>query len=112
MANTYTHRIVSLKKEDGLYLNIVKSFIIEVTASDGTNQISKEYTINLGEPKMYLEPETAPDNEFIEYADLEESDLISWYENNVIEKEYIVKDIDIKLRESTQDFVESNFPWS
>lgn len=106
MTNTYTHRIVSLKKEDGLYLNIIKSFVIEVTASDGTNQISKEYNINLEEPAP------TPDSEFIEYADLEESDLISWYENNFIEKEYITEDIDMKLRESTQDFVESNFPWS
>ena len=42
MANTYTHRIVSLKKENGIYLNIIKSFVIEVTASNGSNQISSE----------------------------------------------------------------------
>ena len=39
MANTYTNRIVSLKKENGVYLNMIKSFVIEVTASDGSNQI-------------------------------------------------------------------------
>jgi hypothetical protein len=102
MANTYTHRIISLKKENGLYLNMIKSFVVEVTASDGSNQISEEYKINL------------PDSEidFTEYQYLQESDLISWYEADFIEKEYVTKDIDKKLQEHIQDTVESNFPWS
>lgn len=102
MANTYTHRIVSLKKENGIYLNMIKSFVIEVTASDGTNQISSEYKINLQNPD--------PDS-FTDYQDLQEADLISWYENDFIQKEEVTRNIDKKLQESTQDTVESNFPW-
>ena len=102
MANTYTHRIVSLKKENGIYLNMIKSFVIEVTASDGSNQISEEYKINLPDPEI----------DFTEYQNLQESDLISWYENEFIQKDFVILDIDKKLQESIQDNVESNFPWS
>ncbi len=101
MANTYTHRIVSLKKENGVYLNMIKSFIIEVTASNGSNQISEEYKIDLPDPEM----------DFTEYQNLQESDLITWYENDSIQKDFVTRDIDKKLQESTQDNVESNFPW-
>lgn len=103
MASTYTHRIVSLKKENGIYLNMIKSFVIEVTASDGTNQISSEYKINLQNPDSSL---------FTDYQDLQEVNLISWYENDYIQKEQATADIDNKLQESIQDNVESNFPWS
>jgi len=102
MGNTYTHRIVSLKKENGIYLNMIKSFVIEVIVSDGSNQISEEYKINLPDPEM----------DFTEYQDLQESDLISWYENDIIQKEFVTIDIDKKLQEHIQDTVESNFPWS
>ena len=102
MANTYTNKIISLKKENGVYLNMIKSFVIEVTASDGSNQISEEYKINLPDPEM----------NFTEYQDLQESDLISWYENDIIQKEFVTIDIDKKLEEHIQDTVESNFPWS
>ena len=102
MANTYTHRIISLKKENGVYLNMIKSFVIEVTASDGSNQISKEYKIDLPDPE----------ENFTEYQDLQESDLIAWYESDVIQKDNVTRDIDKKLQEHIQDTVESNFPWS
>ena len=102
MANTYTHRIISLKKENGVYLNMIKSFVIEVTASDGSNQISEEYKINLPDPE----------ENFTAYENLQESDLISWYESDVIQKELVNIDIDKKLQEHIQDTVESNFPWS
>ena len=102
MANTYTHRVISLKKENGVHLNIVKSFVIEVTASNGSNQISEEYKINLPDPEM----------DFTEYQNLQESDLISWYENEFIQKDFVILDIDKKLQEHIQDTVESNFPWS
>jgi hypothetical protein len=101
MANTYTNKIISLKKENGVYLNMIKSFVIEVTVSDGSNQISEEYKINLPDPEM----------DFTEYQDLQESDLISWYENDIIQKEFVTIDIDKKLQEHIQDTVESNFPW-
>ena len=103
MANTYTHRIISLKKENGIYPNMIKSFVIEATASDGTNQISSEYKINLEDPD--------PDS-FTDYQNLQEANLISWYENDVIQKEKVTRDIDKRLQESIQDTVESSFPWS
>ena len=102
MANTYTNRIVSLKKENGVYLNMIKSFVIEVTASDGSNQISEEYKIDLPDPE----------ENFTQYQDLQESDLIAWYESDVIQKDDVTRDIDKKLQEHIQDTVESNFPWS
>ena len=102
MANTYTPIIVYLKKENGVYLNMIKSFVIEVTASDGSNQISEEYKINLPDPE----------ENFTAYENLQESDLISWYENEFIQKDFVILDIDKKLQEHIQDTVESNFPWS
>jgi len=102
MANTYTHRIVSLKKENGIYLNMIKSFIIEVTVSNGSNQISEEYKIDLPDPEI----------DFTEYQNLQESDLINWYENDFIQKDFVTRDIDKKLQEGMRDTVESNFPWS
>lgn len=102
MANTYTHRVISLKKENGFHLNIIKSFVIEVTAFNGENQVSEEYTIYLEEPN---------DN-FVGYEAVQEENLIAWYENDIIQKEIVTKDIDKKLQEHTQDTVESNFPWS
>ena len=106
MANTYTHRIVSLKKSNGYSLNEINSFVIEITASNGTNQISSEYTIELEKV-----PEIQPSS-FIEYENIQESDLITWYKNNHIEKNFLTKDIDKKLQKHIQDTVESNFPWS
>ena len=103
MANTYTHRIISLKKSNGVYLNIVNSFVVEVTASNGTNSFSKEYTVKISLP----EPE-----DFVEYNNLTEADIISWLTTNYLEYEFIKSDIDEELKESLQDNVESNFPWS
>jgi hypothetical protein len=102
MANTYTHRIVSLKKENGVYLNIIKSFVIEVTASNGSNQISSEYKIDLTDPKI----------DFTEYQNLTEENVIAWFTNHTNEYWLAKQDIDKKLQESMQDTVESNFPWS
>ena len=50
--------------------------------------------------------------DFTEYQDLQESDLIAWYESDAIQKDFATKDIDKKLQEHIQDTVESNFPWS
>lgn len=102
MANTYTHRIVSLKKENGIYLNMIKSFVIEVTASNGSNQISEEYKFETEDP----------DVDFIEYQDLTEANVISWFTSHTNEYWLAKKDIDKKLKEYMQDTVESNFPWS
>ena len=102
MPNTYTYRIVSLKKQNGDHLNTIKSFVIEITASDGSNQISKEYKFSCGEPGP----------EFTEYQNLQESDLIAWYNADSYQKDFATIDIDAKLKEHIQDTVESNFPWS
>lgn len=106
MANTYTHRIISLKKANELYLNTVKSFVVETTVSDGSNQVSSQYTIELEDPIDDIS------NSFVEYENLQQSNLISWLTSNDIEINFIKKDIDRKLKESLQDNVESNFPWS
>ena len=103
MANTYTHRIISLKKENGNYLNTIKSFVVVVTASNGSNQISDEYKFDLQEPDVAS---------FVDYQDLQETDLIFWLTNSQNEYMDITQDIDKKLQESIQDTVESNFPWS
>jgi len=106
MANTYTHRIVSLKKNNEIYPNIIKSFIIEVTASNGGNQFSEEY-------KFICDP--VPDDptvEFIEYNDLTEQDLIGWFTNHTNEYWLAKQDIDKKLQDSIHTEVSSNFPWS
>mgnify|MGYP006908269695 CR=1 FL=1 len=107
MANTYTHRVVSLKKSNGIYLNIVNSIVVEVTVSDGTNSLSHNYTIGLSDPV-----DDGNNNSFIEYNSLTEAQLISWLTSNDIEYEQVKVDIDRKLKESLQDDVESNFPWS
>lgn len=103
MANTYTHRVISLRKSNGVYLNTINSAIIEVTVSDGTNSFSHEYTTILAEPT---------DDSFTPYSEVTESQVISWFTGNEIEYEFVKSDIDTKLKESLQDNVESNFPWS
>lgn len=108
MANTYTHRIVSLKKSNGVYLNTINSFVVEVTVSDGTNSLSHDYTIKLPEP---VDTDSDIDNNFIEYSDVTEAQLISWFTSNDLQYEEVKSDADQKLIESLQDDVESNFPW-
>jgi len=105
MENTHTYRLISLKKSNGVYLNIVKSVVIEVTASDGSNSLSHNYSA------IFEEPVDDINNSFIEYNDLTEAQIIGWFKNN-IEHDFAKKDIDRRLKESLQDTVESNFPWS
>lgn len=107
MANTYTHRVVSLKKSNGVYLNTINSFVVELTVSDGTNSLSQNYTMNLLDPV-----DNGVDNTFIEYSNITEEQLISWFTNELIIYQNAKKDIDKKLKEDLQDNVESNFPWS
>lgn len=103
MENTYTYRIVSLKKENTIYLNTIKSFVINIIASDGSNQISSEYKIDLQDPDS---------DSFTDYQDIQEADLISWFTSDHNESWVAKRDIDKKLQEHIQDTVESNFPWS
>lgn len=106
MANTYTHRIVSFKKNNEVYLNVIKSVVIEITVSDGSNQFSKNYTHTTS-------PLTGdPDEVFVEYNDLTESDVISWITSNPALYDIYTRDIDKCLQESLHAEVSSNFPWS
>jgi len=107
MANTYTYRISSLKKSNGVYLNIINSFIVEVTVSDGSNSLSHNYAFNLPELN-----DDEVNNDFIEYSEITESQLISWFTGDLIQHNIAKLDIDKRLKESLQDDVESNFPWS
>lgn len=106
MANTYTNRIVSLKKNNEIYPNIVKSAVIEITASDGANQLSKNYTYT-----MNPVPE-GPALEFIEYNNLTEADVVSWITSDPASYDFFIFDIDKCLQDSTHTEVSSNFPWS
>lgn len=102
MAVTYTNRVISLKKTNGAHLNTVKSAVIEVTASDGTNQFSKEYEIDFSGA---IEPDS-----FIPYELLTEATVLSWYEENGPETEHIKKEMSQLLEKNSFDET-SNFPW-
>jgi len=105
MPNLYTYRIISLKKTNEVYQDIIKSFVIEITAIDGSDQISKEYKINLENPSEI-------ELNFISFQDLQEQDLVDWFENDALQKRIATDDINLKLKEHIQETVTSNFPWS
>ena len=104
MANTYTYSVTSLKKADEVYPSIVKSAVINVTASDGTNQASIETEVRLG-------PEPQHPNPFTEYADLTEQEVINWTINDPSLLRSVWA-LDKELIKLSQDTVDSNFPWS
>ncbi len=106
MANTYTHRIVSLKKHNELYLNVIKSAVVEITASDGSNQFSKNYTFTMNPVVDDIE------STFIEYSDLTEANVISWITSDVAQYDMFIMDIDRCLQDSMHNEVSVNFPWS
>lgn len=105
MANTYTYSVASLKKADEVYPGIIKSAVINVTASDGTNQADVEIEVGFNDVSQ------DPDAFFIEYADLTEENIIGWVANDPILLN-APADLDKKLIELSQDTVDSNFPWS
>lgn len=105
MANTYTYSVASLKKTDEVYPSVVKSAIINVVASDGTNQANDQTEVIFGEIIG------GPSIEFIEYTDLTEQNIIDWAANDPVLL-MIPKQLDKKLIELSQDSVDSNFPWS
>ncbi len=105
MANTYTYSVASLKKADEVYPSVVKSAIINVVASDGTNQVNDQTEVIFGEII------DGPLIEFVEYTDLTEQTVISWAANDPVLL-MIPKQLDKKLIELSQDSVDSNFPWS
>lgn len=78
MANTYTYSVASLKKTDEVYPSVVKSAIINVVASDGTNQVNDQTEVIFGEII------DGPLIEFVEYTDLTEQTVISWAANDPV----------------------------
>ena len=104
MANTYTYSVASLKKADEVYPSVVKSAVINVVASDGTNQANDQIEVIFGD----ILPPPLP---FIEYTDLTEQNIIDWAANDPVLL-MVPKQLDKKLIELSQDSVDSNFPWS
>lgn len=104
MANTYTYSVASLKKTDEVYPSVIKSAVINVVASDGTNQVNDQIEVIFGN----ILPPPAP---FIEYTDLTEQNIIDWAVNDPVLL-MVPKRLDEKLIELSQDLVDSNFPWS
>lgn len=105
MANTYTYSVTSLKKTDEVYPSVIKSAVINVIASDGTNQVNDQTEVIFGEIIG------GPSIEFIEYTDLIEQNIIDWAANDPILL-MMPSQLDKKLIELSQDSVDSNFPWS
>lgn len=104
MANTYTYSVASLKKADEVYPSVVKSAVINVVASDGTNQVNDQIEVRFGDVNDPL-------IEFVEYTDLTEQTVIGWAANDPALL-MVPKQLDKKLIELSQDSVDSNFPWS
>jgi len=104
MANTYTYSVASLKKTDEVYPSVIKSAVINVVASDGTNQVNDQIKVTFGDV-------SGPLIEFIEYTDLTEQNIIDWAANDPILLT-TPEQLDKKLIELSQDSVDSNFPWS
>ena len=105
MANTYTYSVASLKKTDEVYSSVIKSAVINVVASDGTNQASDQIEVTFDDIT------NEPLIEFIEYTDLTEQNIIDWAANDPILLT-MPSQLDKKLIELSQDSVDSNFPWS
>ena len=103
MATKYTRRVVSLKKFNGAELNTVRSITVEVTASDGTNQYSQNYELDLD---VNLDPA-----DFTEYNDLTEEQVIGWFNSYPI-SDIAEAETELKLANQQADTVETNFPWA
>jgi len=104
MAKTYTYSVASLKKTDEVYPSVVKSAIINVVASDGTNQANDQTEVIFGDVSGAL-------IEFVEYTDLTEQTVIGWAANDPVLL-MVPNKLDKKLIKLSQDSVDSNFPWS
>lgn len=103
MANTYTYSVTSLKKADEVYPNVIKSAVINVIASDGSNQVTGQVDVY-----FYLLPQPAP---FTDYTNVTEQEVIGWAANDP-KLLLLPSQLDKQLIELTQDTVSSSFPWS
>ena len=104
MANTYTYSVASLKKADEVYPNVIKSAVINVIVSDGSNQVT-------GQVDVYFDEIAPPPSSFTEYTDVTEQEVIGWAANDP-KLLMVPSQLDEQLIELAQDTVSSNFPWS
>ena len=104
MANTYTYSVASLKKTDEGYSNVIKSAVINVIASDGSNQAT-------GQVDAYFNDIAPPPAPFIDYTDVTEQEVIDWALPDP-GLQTLVNSLDKQLIVLSQDSVDSNFPWS
>ena len=105
MANTYTYSVASLKRADEVYSGVIKSAVINVVASDETNQVNDQIEVTFGD---FVDEALV---EFIEYTDLTEQNIIDWAANDP-KMLLVPNQLDKKLIELSQDSIDSNFPWS
>lgn len=97
---SYTYQILSLKKYNDNFLNNIKSFKIRVTGTEGGESHHIDDEILLDMPS---------EDSFIEYQNLTEQNLISWYKSVVIEEipKYEIQQ-KFNLNKGTET---SSFPW-
>ena len=97
---SYTYQILSLRKYDDTLLNIIKSFKLRIT---GVENGESHYV----DDKVVLD--TPSKDSFVEYENIKEENLISWYENGI--REEIVKyEIQQKFYLNKGNETDS-FPW-
>jgi hypothetical protein len=97
---SYTYQILSLKKYNDNFLNNIKSFKIRVTGTEGGESHHIDDEILLDMPS---------EDSFIEYQNLTEQNLISWYKSVVIEE---IPKYDIQQKFNLNKGTEtSSFPW-
>jgi hypothetical protein len=97
---SYTYQILSLKKYNDNFLNNIKSFKIRVTGTEGGESHHIDDEILLDMPS---------EDSFIEYQNLTEQNLISWYKSVVIEE---IPKYDIQQKFDLNKGTEtSSFPW-
>jgi len=97
---SYTYQILSLKKYNDNFLNNIKSFKIRVTGTEGGESHHIDDEILLDMPS---------EDSFIEYQNLTEQNLISWYKSVIIEE---IPKYDIQQKFDLNKGTEtSSFPW-
>lgn len=103
MATTFTLTVTSLKKQDELYDDVIKSATININANDTVNQDNREVEIYLNEPDT---PDT-----FISFSAVTEQNVLTWVQNDP-EVEHSKEVLKRNLIEAGQTIVSgSNLPW-
>lgn len=97
---SYTYQILSLRKYNDTFLDIVKSFKLRVTGTEDGESHYVDNEILLDMPSESF---------FIEYQNLVEQDFIDWYQNGVVylkTKNEIQKKFNLNKGNETD-----SFPW-